>query len=127
MIQFYFISVVYLVVAGLLHLFDTYRSKLLFLLAFRQALSDSKKLKVWLFIIGIIITVVLILFPVTPGPRFLGDLFPAIMVFIQSIYFLRFDGKYKELLKSRDKGWIMGYAIIAVAGVHFLFPSGVLI
>ncbi len=128
MIQFYFISIIFLVLTSLLHLFPFYRAELMFLLPLKQALSENKKVRVVFFLTGIVITIFLIVFPVSPGPKLLGDLIPSLTTLISSFYFLTFDnGKVKEVIKTGDKDRFFGYAIFIVALVHFIYPSGVLV
>jgi hypothetical protein len=127
MIQCYFLSVVYLAVSGLLRLFDNHRSMLLFLLSFRQALSDNKKLRLAMGCGGFLLALLLTFFPVSPGPRALGDLIPAVFLVTEAVNYLRFAAKSSQILKNSEKDRIMGYAVLAAAAVHFLFPMGVLV
>lgn len=100
----------------------------MFLLPLKQALSENKKFRVWFFFAGIVITFFLFLFPILPGPKFLGDFIPAITTFFSSFYFLTFDnGKVKEVIKTDDKDKFIGYAVFIIALVHFIYPSGVLV
>ncbi len=128
MIQFYFISIIYLVITSFLHLFPFYRTELMFMISLKQALSENKKLRMISFATGLIITFFLVFFPISPGPRFLGDFIPSITVFFSSFYFLTFDnGRVKEAVKIGDKDKFIGYAVFIIALIHFIYPSGVLV
>lgn len=134
MLQIYFLSIVYLVFSSLLLLIDYYREKLAFLLRLRAALRDNRKAQHIHFISGLAISILLLFFPISPGPMFLGDLVPSIAIAFESFYFLV---SYSE--KNRDRGLSFngtklevkrrnaGYASLLVALLHFLFPSFVLI
>ena len=114
MIQAYFFSVVYLLFSALLFLLAFYRQKLA-------------------FISGIVISIVLLLAPISPGPVIIGDFVPALFILFSSFYFKFF---YFEKSKGRarlyytdntlHRKWI-GFLYIFIALLHFLFAKLVLI
>ncbi len=133
MIQAYFLSVVYLLFSALLFLLDFYRQKLAFMLALRSKLEEKKLYADILFFSGIVISIVLLLAPISPGPVIIGDFVPALFILFSSFYFKFF---YFEKSKGRarlyytdntlHRKWI-GFLYIFIALLHFLFAKLVLI
>ena len=76
----------------------------------------------------------LALLPLSPGPMVLGDLIPLLMITYDSLYFLivfsRDEGEsrkdYLDIGKESRKVFL-GYLNIAVAVLHFIFPTFVLL
>ncbi len=134
MLQIYFLSVIYLSLASMLLLLDSYREQLAFLLRFRAVLREDKRAQYIFFISGILVSVLALLLPVSPGPVILGDFIPAVTIALESFYFLVSYGE-----KNRDRGLSFsgikleerrrnaGYASAAIALIHFIFPSFVLL
>lgn len=134
MLQIYFLSIAFLILSSLLLLLDYYREELSFLLRFRAFLRESKKAQYVYFISGIVIALLLLFFPVYPGPILLGDFIPAIVVALNSFYFMiAFNEKNKERglsfngTKLEERKKLAGVISLSVAVLHFLFPSFVLI
>lgn len=134
MIQAFFIAEIYMVVGGLLLMMDAYRDQLSFLLRFRAFIQEKKGMLNLYFAIGIISAALLLFFPVSPGPIILGDLIPAFTLIILSFHFrVEYSEENREkervfrgtkLGKARLRGGIIS---IAIAIVHFIIPSFVLL
>ena len=97
------------------------------MIRYRHILLSSIKLRVFFFLFGIVLGVLNLLFPSSPGPRFLGDLIPAIALFLASIY-------YPSLKEARigdatlyGKGKSRGLILLAISCFHFMLPNCVLI
>lgn len=134
MLQIYFLSIAFLGLSSLLLLLDYYREELSFLLRFRAFLRENKKAQYAYFISGIAIAVLLLFFPIYPGPMLLGDFIPAIVAALNAFYFMiAFSEKNKERglsfsgTKLEERKKLAGVISLAVAMLHFLFPSFVLI
>lgn len=126
MIQVYLLAVIYMLVSALLLLLDSYRSELSFLLTFRHLIITRPRLRVSLFIAGLLLTLLQLLFPIAPGPRLLGDLIPAIATLLCAFWYNGF-GK-EDVKKSRifSSGKHRGYSLLGLTIIHFLFPMAVL-
>lgn len=127
MIQFYFVSVLFLFITALMKLFDFYSSGLLFLLGVKQKLAESSVLRLIFCLVGIVTSLILLFFPTDPGPVFIGDLIPSITIFIEASKYLFYSDRYSQKIKNSEKNKILGYYLLLLAFAHFLFPSGVLI
>lgn len=127
MIQFYFVSVLFLFITALMKLFDFYSSGLLFLLGIKQKLTQSTALRLIFCLVGIVTSLMLLLFPTDPGPVFIGDIIPSITIFIEALKYLFYTDRYRQKIKNSEKNKILGYYLLLLAFAHFLFPSGVLI
>ena len=133
MIQGYFLSIIYLVMSSFLILLDYYRQRLVFMLRLRALLEENRTfLNIWL-ITGGIIGLMLLFFPVSPGPTIIGDLLPSFFVLFSSVYFrISLSGRnndrtrfyYEEKSRYR-KG--LGFTLLAIATLHFILPSFVLL
>ena len=134
MIQGYILSVLYLSLSSLMFLQTKYRLQLSFVLRFSSFLVSNKNALNIFSLIGAMIFIILLFFPISPGPRILGDLIPALMVLYETLYFfivygredIKKDREYINFSKEERKvtlGWIS----MIVAIVHFAFPSFVLL
>ena len=80
------------------------------------------------------IFIILLFFPISPGPRILGDLIPALMVLYETLYFFIVYGR-EDIKKDREyinfskegRKVTLGWISMIVAIVHFAFPSFVLL
>ena len=134
MIQAFLLSEVYLVLCGLLLLMDFYRSSLSFLLRFRAFLEENSKSSKVFFLVGIATGALMLCFPISPGPVVLGDLIPSLAVLSAALYFKVEYSESNEdkeralsgtkLMKARKRA---GYAYLAIAILHFILPSFVLL
>lgn len=125
--QIYFLTIFYLTLTAFFLLIESYREYLTFMIRYRHILLSSIKLRVFFFIFGIVLGVLNLLFPSSPGPCFLGDLIPAIALFLASIY-------YPSLKEARigdatlyGKGKSRGLILLAISCFHFMLPNCVLI
>lgn len=74
---------------------------------------------------GLLVALLLPFFPMDPGPRFLGDLVPALwLVYTTFMLALGYAGKHAHSIRwAKETGLIS----LFVTALHFLFPSLVLI
>ena len=127
MIQVYLLSTLYMLLSSLLMLFDSYRLKLSFLLPLRHLLITEKKVRSAFFVVGLILSLLTFIFPVSPGPAFLGDLIPGFILLLLSFYYLKFKGESVKNGKIYDSSKSNGLLLLLFTLIHFLFPMGVLI
>lgn len=134
MIQQYFLSISYLVIAALLFLVDSYRRQISFAIRIKGALMENRKLLDAFFVSGIAISLLALFFPVYPGPVILGDLIPSIWIFY-SAFFFRFRYSEKRIEQGEvffetstlDRTAKLGWITALIAVIHFLLPQFVLL
>ncbi|MBR4427307.1 MAG: hypothetical protein IKS77_06350 [Spirochaetales bacterium] len=127
MIQFYLLSVLYLVLASGLLLVDKYGSTVFFLINLKTFYNSKKLIQIICLSVGAVILLGVIFFPVNPGPMVLGDLLPAINLAVVLFYFVRKVGKTDIVDYNNEKRNALGFITLGVALIHLLFPSIVII
>lgn len=134
MIQGYFVSCVFLILSSLFFLQNKYRIQLSFLLRFYTLIRTNRKANSIYVIVGYLTTLVLFLLPIAPGPAVLGDFVPAMLTLYDTMYFhitfirRKNEGEKDYLdLKRESRRVVIGWTGIAVALVHFLLPSFILL
>ena len=127
MIQFYLLSVVYLVLASGLLLVDKYGSTFFFLINLKTFYNSKKLTQIICLSVGAVILLGVVFFPVNPGPMVLGDLLPAVNLAIVLFYFVRKVGKTDIVDFNNEKRNALGFITLGVALIHLLFPSIVII
>lgn len=127
MIQFYLLSVLYLVLASGLLLVDKYGSTVFFLINLKTFYNSKKLIQIICLSVGAVILLGVVFFPVNPGPMVLGDLLPAINLAIVIFYFMRKVGKTDIVDYNNEKRNALGFITLGVALIHLLFPSIVII
>ena len=133
MIQLYLLSVAYLVFSALLILVDSYRRKLSFMIKVKSRLrEDSKRLNIY-FAAGLLISLLNLFLPMSPGPTIIGDLVPSLSVLFMAFFFrLLYSEKNRErsdayLAGKKQKVRKLGLFSLVIALIHFLFPHIVLL
>ena len=127
MIQFYLLSVLYLVLASGLLLVDKYGTSVFFLINIKNFYNAKKSTQIICLVVGAVIMLGIIFFPVNPGPMVLGDLLPAVNLAIVLFYFVRKVGKTDIVDFNNEKRNALGFITLGVALIHLLFPSIVII
>ena len=127
MIQFYLLSVLYLVLASGLLLVDKYGSTVFFLINLKTFYNSKKLTQIICLSVGALILLGVVFFPVNPGPMVLGDLLPAINLAVVLFYFMRKVGKTDIVDYNNEKRNALGFITLGVALIHLLFPSIVII
>ena len=123
MIQFYLLSVVFLVLSAGLLLVDRYGTSFLFLINLKTFYTSKKAVKITFISLGLLIALAVIFFPVSPGPIILGDILPAANIVLVLIYLLRNFSKAESIADfNNGKRNALGFITLGVALIHFLFP-----
>ena len=123
MIQFYLLSVVFLVLSAGLLLVDRYGTSFLFLINLKTFYNSKKAVKITFISLGLLIALAVIFFPVSPGPIILGDILPAANIVLILIYLLRNFSKAESIADfNTGKRNALGFITLGVALIHFLFP-----
>ena len=85
-------------------------------------------------IAGLLIALLIVLFPVSPGPVILGDFIPAFWIIYSAFFFyINYSAKSSEDEKapteivSTKRMRTLGMITSAIAVIHFAFPSIVLL
>ncbi len=123
MVQFYLLSVLFLVLSAGLLLVDKYGTTFLFLINLKTFYNSRKVVRIVYLSIGLLIAVALVFFPISPGPVVIGDILPAANIVIVLLYFLKNLGKGDDVVEyNNGKRNALGFATLGVALIHFLFP-----
>ncbi len=97
------------------------------MIRYRHILLSSIKLRIVFSVFGVFLGVLNLLFPSSPGPKFLGDLIPAISLLLASIYYLSLKEERIGDATLYGKGRTRGVILLVVACFHFLLPNCVLL
>lgn len=134
MIHSYVLFIIYAFFTSLYLLQDRYKFALSFMLRIREKMKNNRKAILFLIIFGYLLSLVLIFFPLSPGPMFFGDLVPSLISSLDAVYytlvFIRHKDDYNVLLESTKRERIkiiLGFSNIITLVLHFLFPSFVLL
>jgi len=141
--QLYFLTIVYLLLGSALFLVDEYGGRYLLLLRLKNFTVSKAVIPLTFSIAGIILGILKIFITVKPGPPLLGDLVPTFFLFVVAFYQLilfvrivRFD---KSVLKRQKEALDktgsfieqykrnLGFTLLIVATLHFLFPGAILL
>ena len=132
-LQFYILSITYLIFSSLLLLVDSYRRELSFMLKAKSKLKDDEKKRNELFLGGILIALGKLFFPIAPGPIIIGDLLPAAAVLAESFSVRMFyksseaEGTASPIVQNKKKSKRLGFIFLSIAVIHFLFPRFVML
>ena len=132
-LQFYILSITYLIFSSLLLLVDSYRRGLSFMLKAKSKLKDDEKKRNELFLGGILIVLGKLFFPIAPGPIIIGDLLPAAAVLAESFSVRMFyksseaEGTASPIVQNKKKSKRLGFIFLSIAVIHFLFPRFVML
>lgn len=130
MMQIYPLALAYLVLSSLLHLSSAMPERLKAVYDFRIYLMKGKHRFQMFFYSGLALFLLTLFFPVYPGPMFLGDMAVAIALFFSSFALKEKGAEREEGIadpKQREKNILKGYALMAIAMLHLLFPSFIII
>lgn len=153
MMQVYLLGIAYLLLGAGMLLVDYYGGRLLLLIRLRSTFRSSRPCRLLFVVGGFLLVVLMLLFPVPPGPRILGDLIPAVNVFALWIWFvsqaIAISRKRKgdssaegddHLSRNREDDMLhytsslietnkrnFGLVTLVVACLHFLVPMSVLL
>ena len=125
--QIYLLTVLYLTLTGLFLLIDNYREYLAFLIRYRHLLLSSGKVRLISGTAGIILSLLNLFLPSYPGPMYLGDLIPAIALFLSSFYYFTLKEERIGDATLYARGKTRGTLLILSAVFHFFLPSCVLL
>jgi len=128
MVQFYLLSVLFLVLSSGLLLVDKYGTTFLFLINLKTLYTTRKAVRFSFLICGLLIAAAIVVFPISPGPVILGDVLPAANIILVILYFLKNMGKSEGVVEyNNGKRNALGFVTLGVAVIHFLFPAIVII
>lgn len=128
MIQFYLLSVVYLVLSAGLLLVDRFGASLLLLINLKTFYTSKKAIPIVWISVGLAIAAAIVFFPISPGPIVLGDMLPAASIVLVDLYLMSRVGKPERVEDyNNGKRNALGYFTLGVALIHFLFPWVVIV
>ncbi len=136
MMQGYLLSILYLSIGAAYLLADEYGARMPVLLSLRYHFRTQRWVRLALIISGTLLTLLLVFFPIAPGPVLLGDLLPCLNILFLTLYYLHqsLSGKGDraeqpdsviqatgEYVESNRR--YVGYVTVVVALLHFLLPQ----
>ena len=147
MYQAYLLTISYLLINAGLLLGDEYGGQFLILLRLRNTVKSSLPVHIVLIVFGFLLAVWKIIFPISPGPVLLGDLFCAFCLLVMAVYHMTQLKVFRKTKKGNSPSseatdspifqktgtYIekhkrnLGYLLLGVSVLHFLFPSAVLL
>ncbi len=141
MMQIYLLSVAYLLLGSAFLLSDTYGGRFSLLLSLRYVFRTKKGFQTIMIILGFALSLALGFFPMSPGPRLLGDLIPMANTILLTFWYLFHALRYsdedaslqeKSVLESTGQYFEknkrnFGFLTALVALLHFLVPMSVLL
>jgi len=157
MLQVYALTITYLLLGASLLLVDEYGGRYVILIRIRNWVHSKSIIPLICAIIGVLLGTVKIFFPIPPGPILLGDLTSVFGVIVIAVYFITQLFMLKKQNPSsfsptdafrtntihvvhQDEDVIkktgslieihkrnLGYSILIVALLHFIFPGAVLL
>ena len=148
MLQFYFLSLVLLIVGAVIILAEQVGGKVPLVHAIKGYCMEHATARVVLIVLTAIVGIMKLITPIDPGPAVIGDLFPAVNLIALCAFYLfegkRIDSAKEEVEISMDgedseepiekartfyftNKAVIGYVTMAVAFFHFLFPGAVLL
>ena len=141
--QIYLSSIIYLLIGSAILLVDQYGGRYLLLLRLKNFAISSVQTSAGFVVIGLLLTILKIVFPIPPGPPLLGDLIPSLALFSLSLYHFTLLLRQKKSVKGvrnphqevfHKTGSLMethkknlGFTILVIASLHFLFPQAILL
>ncbi len=147
MMQLFFLTMVALVLEALVLLSDYYGWKYIILLKTKNYLLGKKKRIALMALIYLLLILANLFFPVSPAPVILGEFVVVLalalfVLFLSGILFSSKEVEHvdEEEAKASAKDFLMmghsaieyhkrnlGFAVLIIAAVHLVFPSGILI
>lgn len=141
MMQIYLLSIAYLLLGAGFLLSDMYGGRVSLLLSLRYVFRTKKGFLKVMIILGFSLSLALGFFPMAPGPRLLGDLFPMANTILLSFWYLFHALRYTEEDEPLEDKSVLettgqyfeknkrnfGYITGMVALLHFLVPMSVLL
>ena len=128
MIQFYLLSVVYLVLSAGLLLVDRFGASFLLLINLKTFYTSKKAIPIIWISAGLLIAAAIVFFPISPGPIVLGDMLPAAAIVLVDLYLVSRLGKTESVEDyNNGKRNALGFFALGVALIHFLFPWVVIV
>lgn len=131
MIQLYPLSLFIMFFSALFSFLEVYKAELSFLLRFKRALEKNERIKNIFFIVFLLTFVLMLFFPISPGPVILGDFLPSFAVFYSALILkvkkedIKDDVVTDDVFKSKyfKKGVFFSASFV----LHFVFPSFIIL
>lgn len=130
MMQIWLITLGYLVYTGFIYITPEIGIGIPTLLGIREYLFNNKIYIKILMILGYLLSIMNFINPITPGPKFLGDLLPSLFLFLSAFNYMLILIKEEQSViveeKLSKRHFNFGIILFAVAFLHFLLPKWVI-
>lgn len=153
MVQFYFITIIFLVVGALILLAEEYGEKFAAIIKLRNLMFRNQTNTIVLLVLTAVTGILKLISPMSPGPVVLGDFFPAITLIAVAVFYgFEMKSLGSDVSKSDEgdsliddslfidseivdkaEGFyyknksLLGYITLGIALFHFMFPGAVLL
>ncbi len=153
MVQFYFLTIVFLIIGALILLVEEYGERFPTIERLRNQIFSNQTNAIVLLVLTAVTGILKMISPITPGPVVLGDFFPAIALLAVAVFYgFEIQSLGKDVSANEDEelfeddpafidseivdkaeGFyykykkIIGYVILGISFFHFLFPGAVLL
>jgi hypothetical protein len=111
----------------MIFLADRYGMNVIILLNVRSYYLSGKRRQVAFPVVGLILTIGLLFFPISPGPVVIGDFLPAFCVLTCVFNYTLALGSSVHGNYSTMRDRVLGWFALSVGIIHFLFPSLVIL
>jgi hypothetical protein len=152
MVQFYFLTIFFLVVGSLVLLSTDYGQRIPLIIRLRDMVLRNQTNTIVMLVLTAVTGIMKLISPTDPGPAVLGDFVPAMMLLALSVFYgfelkglgadVSLSDEDKEVdddtildseIVDKAEGFyyknkrLLGFIIASVAFLHFLFPGAVLL
>lgn len=152
MVQFYFLTIFFLVIGSLVLLSSDYGGRFPLVIRLRDMMFKNQTNTIVMLVLTAVTGVMKLISPTDPGPAVLGDFVPAIMLVAVAVCYgfelkslgadvagtdeqgdLGDESLLDSEIVDKAEGFyyknkrLLGFVIASVAFLHFLFPSAVLL
>lgn len=152
MVQFYVLTIIFLVIGALILLHDEYGERFPVITRMQNIIFNNQTNTIVLLVLTAVTGLLKMISPIAPGPVVLGDFLPSVTLLSMAVFYTfemkslsteQEDMDEDEILEDasfvdseivdKAEGFyyknkkIIGYVILGVAFFHFLFPGAVLL
>ncbi|HLW21906.1 MAG TPA: hypothetical protein VKZ39_01845 [Sphaerochaetaceae bacterium] len=149
MLQVYLLTIGYLLIGSGLLLVDEYGGQYILLIRLRRTVRSNLIVSVLLIVLGLLLSVAKFSYPIPPGPVLIGDLLPLVGCIMLTVYHTtqlvvyKRQGRFSTEEEHSDEDEVdmlkktgsliethkrnLGFVLIGIAVLHFLFPGAVLL
>ena len=127
MMLIFFLTSLYMLTGSAILLFNKHRAFLSFIMDLRFSILNYRAVNTVVVLLGVILALLNIFYPLSPGPSILGDLVPAIISLVLAIYYYILSKDNADIEQIYKTGEKLGYIILFFSIIHIIYPSCILL